>query len=170
MPALSTFNYNVLSVLAAQLGLKPVWSLASGDAASDVDDWLAYALSDAVQSSQLVALRQQVKTAIGSNVTPDAKRMFEYYRAILDSNVERLIASRLSVPTNTQNGLLSMMSRLGSFARDDISSIKLAWTNWIADGSMVNIAGNVLSVAASIEYPAGTFTQIKFGGASTGSA
>jgi len=51
----------------------------SGDAPSDVNDWLGYALSDANRSAAMVALREQVRVSIGSNVTPDAKRMFEFY-------------------------------------------------------------------------------------------
>lgn len=82
----------------------------------------------------------------------------------------RFIATRSQVPTLTSNGLFSMMSRYGHFARGDITSIKVAWANWCADGTLPSIASNVLSVAASIEYPAGTFTQVKFSGAVTGSA
>lgn len=84
MAALSASGYSILSGLASTLGLKPIWSQLSGDAASDVNDWLAYALADSTQSPQLIALRQQVKLILGSSVTPDAKKLFEYYRGLLD--------------------------------------------------------------------------------------
>lgn len=75
----------VLNTVAYQLGIKPLWYLLNGFCPSDVNDWLAYALSDAVQSVQLIALREQVRVLIESNVTPDAARIFEYYRALLDA-------------------------------------------------------------------------------------
>lgn len=67
-----------------QLGLRNVWSPSSGAATSDVDDWLGYVLSDSVQSAQLIALREQVRVALGANITPSAKVLFDYYRALLD--------------------------------------------------------------------------------------
>src|SRR5450631_2761792 len=85
MTALNPANCTILRGLAAQLGLKPIWSTSSGDAPSDVNDWLGYVLSDTVNSPQLIALREQVRVAIGSNVTPGATRMFKYYRDLLDS-------------------------------------------------------------------------------------
>jgi hypothetical protein len=162
MPALSTFNYNVLSVLAAQLGLKPVWSLASGDAASDVDDWLAYALSDYVQSSQLVALRQQVKTSIGSNVTPDAKRMFEYYRAILDT-APHIIGTRTSVPEE----FLDQAPVYGVFStimRDDFANIRVVYSHWYGNGVSPGVGKN-LTVNVEAEATPGVYTPVTFGGA-----
>lgn len=84
MAAISPANYGILSSLAARLALKGVWSTSSGYAASDIDDWLAYALSDAVQSPQLISLREEVRVLLGSNVTPTAKVLFDYYRALLD--------------------------------------------------------------------------------------
>ncbi len=76
----------ILSALASKLGLKPVWSMSSGDAGSDVNDWLAYALADSVQSAQLNALRVEVRSILSSNVPVTAKVMFDYYRALLDGN------------------------------------------------------------------------------------
>jgi lysophospholipase L1-like esterase len=86
MSTLLTSQYGILRELASQLGLRAVWSSSSGDAPSDVNDWLAYALSDSVQSSQLIALRERIRLLIGSNVTPGAKVLFEYYRGLLDGN------------------------------------------------------------------------------------
>lgn len=82
----------------------------------------------------------------------------------------RFIAIRAAVPMLVSAGNFSMMSRWGTFARDDISSVKIAWANWLPDGTLTGAAGNVMSVAASIEYPAGVFTQLKFGGLTVGSA
>jgi len=80
----------------------------------------------------------------------------------------RFIASRAQVPSVVSAGTQSMMSRFGSFARDDITSLKLAWANWFQLGIVAGIGGNVMSIAASIEYPAGVLTQVKFGGVATG--
>src|SRR3954468_11010623 len=84
MAALTSANYSILSTLASQLGLKPVWSPSSGDAPSDVNGWLGYVLSDSNRSAQAAVVREQARLAIGTNVTPDAKLMFEYYRSLLD--------------------------------------------------------------------------------------
>jgi hypothetical protein len=164
MATLSIDNYNILNTLAVQLGLKPVWSLSSGDSASDVNDWLAYALSDAVQSTQLVALRQQVKVAIGSNVTPGAKRLFEYYRDLLDSN-PRLVATRTSVAEEflDQPPLYGVFA---TFARDLIVNPRVVWSHWYGNAVSPGVGKN-LTVTAELEYPGGVYTPITFGGATT---
>lgn len=84
MKALSPTEYAVLSALATQLQAEQVWSIASGDAGSDVNGWLGNTLSDTVRSPQVVALREQVRQILGSNVTPDAAAMFKYYRSLVD--------------------------------------------------------------------------------------
>lgn len=84
MTALSANSYSILSGLALQLGLEPVWSISSGDAGSDVNGWLGYALSDTVKTAQLVGMREQVRQLLGMNTTPDASIMFAYYRDLLD--------------------------------------------------------------------------------------
>jgi len=64
------------------------------------------------------------------------------------------------------------MSRSGHYARTAISKIKLllgnfyvnqSGGNWLETGS-----GSSVTITASIEYPSGTFTQIKFGGSASG--
>lgn len=51
-----------------------------------------------------------------------------------------------------------------------ISSLQLVLPNWwIFGGGNETGTGSALTVTASIEYPAGTFTQVKFSGSATGS-
>ena len=61
------------------------------------------------------------------------------------------------------------MVRYASFARDNMSMFKVAWANWYGNEQTPGGA-NVTTITASIEYPAGTFTQMKFGGNATGTA
>lgn len=56
-------------------------------------------------------------------------------------------------------------SRTYHVAQVDISLIQLKYANWFGFES---VAGGAATVTASVEYPAGTFTQVTFGGSATG--
>lgn len=80
-----------------------------------------------------------------------------------------LVASRCRMysgsfgPTNVTG-----MGRSAHFATENLTSIKIAFANW--DGSNPDTSlGGTLSIRASVEFPAGTFTQILFSGSVTGS-
>lgn len=61
--------------------------------------------------------------------------------------------------------------RYGLYARDDISTLQLIWGAWYSNDAFGEKAlGASLTVTAAIEYPAGTVTQVKFGGSAQGSA
>lgn len=65
------------------------------------------------------------------------------------------------------------MSRSPHFARDTISSLQIVLPNWYWDRASTKLEkgpGASATYTASIEYPAGTFTQIKFSGSVSGVA
>lgn len=59
-------------------------------------------------------------------------------------------------------------ARTYHYARDNITRLKIAWGQWyaVAQAAESN-AGGAGTLSAGIEYPSGTFTQVKFGGANT---
>lgn len=62
-----------------------------------------------------------------------------------------------------------MMARSRHLARDHITSIQVAWPNWSVSLSRVETgSGGSATITAAVEYPAGTFTQLKFSGAVQG--
>lgn len=62
-----------------------------------------------------------------------------------------------------------VMSRSPHVARDNISTLQIGIPNWYVNAGLVEVGtGAEATVTASIEYPAGTFTQLKFAGAMTG--
>lgn len=79
------------------------------------------------------------------------------------------VATSTFVPNSLHASNLFSYSRAPHFARDDITSLQLVLPNWYVNASMVETnGGGVGTWTASIEYPAGTFKQVKFGGAAAG--
>ncbi len=81
-----------------------------------------------------------------------------------------LVATKTYVATNGP-GALQSQSRTRHRAADTISSLQIVWGNWyVTQTTCVETAGgSTASITASIEYPVGTFTPVKFNG-STGAA
>src|ERR1700744_3711390 len=72
------------------------------------------------------------------------------------------IATRTSAPLQQTTGNQTpFMCRTFHYARDNISSLKLIFANYF--GATQQSTSGTLSVTASVEYPAGTITQVKFG-------
>lgn len=83
------------------------------------------------------------------------------------------VATRSHLHSNRATGSTRTMSRSFHIARDDITSLQIVLANWFvawasspSDGSEAN-AGAEATLTASIEYPAGTFTQVRWGGATS---
>lgn len=81
---------------------------------------------------------------------------------------EGLVATRGKVPyklsANTQG-----MSRSVHFSTQQITGLKIIVPNFWVNGSFVEAGtGSSETVTASVEYPSGTYTQIKFSGSATG--
>lgn len=94
----------------------------------------------------------------------------------MTSAYEGLVASRSrmiqsNAPDTTNK---YMMARSAHIATENLSSIKLAFSNFynagnLATGSIADIGlGASATITASIEYPAATFTQVTFSASATG--
>jgi hypothetical protein len=79
--------------------------------------------------------------------------------------------SRMSTILDTTNK--QIMSRSHHISRDTISSLKVGIPNWywnLNGDKLEHGSGGNITYTASIEYPAGTFTQVKFSAATSGVA
>ena len=80
-----------------------------------------------------------------------------------------VVATRGYCPVNFYGGPTNIMSRTKHIARDTLSSVKAAFTGFqISAQQGEKGTGAPSTVTASIEYPLGTFTQLKFGTAVQG--
>lgn len=80
------------------------------------------------------------------------------------------IATRSYVPLTTNAGIPQSMARSKHIARDTITSLQIEIPNWYVNNTTFaeTGVGASASVTASIEYPAATFTQVKFSGIAAG--
>lgn len=82
----------------------------------------------------------------------------------------RIIATGCHMPNALSGGgNLEHMTRSRHYMRDSVRYLRLAFNNWyVHAGSWTEIdPGQAMTVKASIEYPAGTFTQVTFDSGST---
>lgn len=84
---------------------------------------------------------------------------------------EGLVATRLHLPQNSTTSNHWLMARTNHVATDTITAIKVAFANFYIQASDMHEWGNggVATITASVEYPAGSFTQLKFSGSASGS-
>src|ERR1039458_1619381 len=89
---------------------------------------------------------------------------------------EGLVASRTRMLSSTPSvGNHQINFRSAHFAAETLSTIRIVSSNFYNAGGFGGnpIAdtgrGAATTITASVEYPAGTFTQIKFSGSATGS-
>lgn len=82
-----------------------------------------------------------------------------------------LVATRCALCEEANLTNRQLMSRTGHFARTAIASLQIAVANWYVpvDSWVETGTGSTATVTASIEYPAGTFTQVLFSGSASGS-
>jgi lysophospholipase L1-like esterase len=79
-----------------------------------------------------------------------------------------LVATRSYVPTTFNSGNKQVMTRTRHQSRVAITSLQIGIPGWYANGSGDAGLGGTATVTASIEYPAGTFTQVKFSASTSG--
>ena len=84
------------------------------------------------------------------------------------------VATAAMIPNQlSSTASASMMMRKAHYARNDIQSLQLAYATWYVNilnnglGAETGM-GNTVSVTAWIEYPIGTYTQLKWSGANSG--
>jgi len=78
------------------------------------------------------------------------------------------VATRTTQPISRNTGIKQCMSRTVHYARDRITALQIIIPNYYLVSGVETAAGATTSVTASIEYPAGTFTQVSFGLSITG--
>lgn len=79
------------------------------------------------------------------------------------------VATRCILSIAANSGLKQAMTRSTHWTRDRVARLKIAIPNFYMLSGVETGAGAATSVTASIEYPAGTFTQVLFSGLATGS-
>lgn len=81
---------------------------------------------------------------------------------------EGLIASRCGLMQVSQTAQDQMMAISPHYATDDISDLRVFYTNFIVNGGKEVGNAGTATVEACVEHPAGVFTFFKFGGADVG--
>ena len=82
-----------------------------------------------------------------------------------------LVATRCLAPISRNGTYKQLMARSPHYSRTAITSLQIVIPNWYVNPASTHAelgAGADATVTASIEYPAGTFTQILFSGAAAG--
>lgn len=77
------------------------------------------------------------------------------------------LASRTRINSSEGIAALSGMARTAHFARGPITSLQVKDINWGNVGELNG--GGTTTITAAVEYPVGTFTQIKYAGSVSGS-
>lgn len=90
-PILTSAQFSLLDSLASTARVSHQFSAGSGYCQSDVYGWLAYAVSDVNQSAPMKVLRETIRVAIGANITPGAKELFDYYAGLLNGDFPRTV-------------------------------------------------------------------------------
>lgn len=87
------------------------------------------------------------------------------------SGTLRQITSRVAIQNTWNASITSIMARSWQSSCVAFSQIQIKWWNGFVNSSVAGVEtgpGASTTLAMSIEYPRGTFTQLTFGGASTG--
>ena len=80
-----------------------------------------------------------------------------------------MVATRGGVPDSYNSGSTQIMSRSMHFATDNITQLKIVLCGWWSANGTETTSTGTATYTASVEYPSGTFTQIKWAGATSGS-
>lgn len=119
-----------------------------------------------------LALAQVVETSTGSKVIQTNNQSLQV--SVSPSTYTGQVATSTAIPNATANVgfFLTQVTRKAHYARVPITALQLVYANWwvsIANNVLgAEVAnGNALTVSASIEYPVGVFTAVKFSGGSS---
>ena len=78
------------------------------------------------------------------------------------------VADRTFLPGTYNNSIKETMSRTRHVACDDITSLKLVYSNWYMANGLATGTGGTATINASIEYPVGTIVRSLSGGNNAG--
>lgn len=85
------------------------------------------------------------------------------------STYEGLVASRARMIVNAPDVTNTfLMARSAHIATENLSSIRIAFPNFESRGSGDTGVGGSAAITASVEFPAGTFTQVLFSASASG--
>jgi hypothetical protein len=77
------------------------------------------------------------------------------------------IGTRTRFPNRVKTDFQQGMWRQGDFIREDVTSLRVIYPNFYKTSTGEGNPGFALTITASIEYPAGTFTRVTFNGGAT---
>jgi hypothetical protein len=130
----------------------------------------AEAAADSVNLPPIAANTMLVDNAVGT--ARETQPFAEVWERLSGSLVPYtgVVATGCKILSNVNTDNKQMMSRTRHFARAHIRSLNLLYANWYVDGtSLAEInAGGVREITATVEYPVGVFTRVKFGGSDSG--
>ena len=133
---------------------------ATGEVSVEYDDnsTSKYNLSNAVTATQSAQGGNIVTQPNSAGVTlPENGSISARY------GYQGVVATHCALMTDFYATNKQMSSRSHHFARDDIVTLRLAFANWYVDtgsGYVEKGTGADATLIATIEYPAGTFTQV----------
>lgn len=80
------------------------------------------------------------------------------------------VATRCQLPNSSNTGNHFLRCRSAHIVREAVTSLKLVFPNcWVDQTTKAEaISPGTMTLTAAIEYPAGTYTQVKFSGSATG--
>lgn len=79
-----------------------------------------------------------------------------------------LVTTRGMIPSVVSTTDKQVMSTTYHFARDPLTAVQLVYANWYVSATSVETNGpGTITVKASVEYPIGTFTPVKWSGATS---
>lgn len=123
-----------------------------------------------------MSVKKLLVAVIALLILPGSAWAFTHGLAASSNSYEGLVASRARMmgPTSSA-GNHQIMMRSAHFATENLTTIRIVFSNFYNanrnGGTPIPDSGRgaATSITASVEYPAGTFTQIKFSGSATGS-
>lgn len=78
------------------------------------------------------------------------------------------VATRCFIPDSTFASVTGWNARTAHYARDNITSLQVLFPNWyVPPAASETSQGGTKTITASIEYPAGTYRQLKFSGSTS---
>lgn len=113
-------------------------------------------------------------TTLAALIATDRAFAGLHFHGTIPNQYEGSVASRARVihtssfTVDTANHF--MMMRSAHIATENLTAIKVVFSNFTTNGGGADLGPGAASpITASVEYPAGTFTQILFSGSATGS-
>lgn len=115
-----------------------------------------------VDDDQLTTEILKAKRAGLVSISPDPEQ-------VATQTYEGQVATRCYLSNNTYAANKEAMWRTSHFARDFVFNVRVAFANWVVMDQIEKSVG-AATIHASLEYPAGTFTRLTFGGEVAGVA